>query len=314
MFFAAICMQVYAQGSGFTGTEIRYYGTGCLTIQRGQTAILTDPYVSNIPAFKASLGKVSTDKDYIDRYINPGALKKVKMVVAGHSHYNHLLDLPYLCKYLPETTPVLLNKAGHQTLAYYELDQQMVVTNDLAGNAQQLGYWYYSTDSTLRAMAFNSEHQPATDGFLSKLSQQREYSTEVMLEPVLSSEWEAGNVYSYIIDFIEKDTIGYRMVFMSSGAVVPNGMFPPKLLNEHPINDLFISGSALLDFEEYPKPIIDLCSPERVFLIHWERSGKKKEEQMKAINEEQLELLKSNLAKHYSDSIKLIIPTPLKYY
>lgn len=307
-------MQVYAQGSGFTGTEIRYYGTGCLTIQRGQTAILTDPYVSNIPAFKASLGKVSTDKDYVDLYINPGALRKVKMVVAGHSHYNHLLDLPYLAKYIPSSTPILLNKSGHQTLSYYQLKHQLILVNDVAGNNQQLGYWYYSADSTVRAMAFKSEHQPATDGFLSKLSQQREYSTEVMLEPVLSSEWEAGNVYSYMIDFIEKDTIGYRMVFMSSGAVAPNGMFPKKLLEEYPVNDLFISGSALLEFEAYPTPIIDLCNPERVFLIHWERSGKKKESQQKPIDEEQFELLKSNLAEQYGDLINVVIPKPLNYY
>lgn len=303
-----------AQDNRFRGTEIRYYGTGCMTVQRGESAILTDPYISNIPAIQAALGKVQTDKKYVELYINPGAFRKVKMVVAGHSHYNHLIDLPYLSQYLPLTAPVLLNYAGHQTLSYYQLKHQMVVVNDIAGMNNQLGFWYYSADSTVRAMAFKSEHQPKFDDFISNLSQQREYSSEVKLEPILSSEWPSGNVYSYVIDFLEKDTIGYRMVFMSSGAVEPNGMFPRKLIDEHPVNDVFISGSANLDFDEYPGPLIDLCSPERVFLIHWERSGKKKESQMKAINQEQLDTLKANLFKHYGDGIEVIVPIPLKYY
>jgi len=47
-------------------TEIRYYGTGCLTIQRGDDALLTDPYVSNLSSTKVALGKVKTDVDYVN--------------------------------------------------------------------------------------------------------------------------------------------------------------------------------------------------------------------------------------------------------
>lgn len=305
------CANVWAQENRFEGTEVRYYGTGCLTVQRGESAILTDPYVSNLPAVQVSLGKVKTDKKYVDLYINPGTFRKVKMVVAGHSHYNHLLDIPYLSKYLPETTPVLLNHSGKHILSYYQLNQQMVVMNDIAGTDSQLGYWYYSADSTVRTMAFRSKHQPKMAGLS---NQNRVYNSDLSGEPILVSDWQAGNVYSYVVDFLEEDTIGYRMLFMSSGAVDPHGMFPRKLVDEHPINDMFISASAKLEFDDYPGPIIDLCSPERVFLIHWERSGKKKESQMKAIDQKNLDELKAKLFQHYGDGIEIILPIPLSYY
>lgn len=314
-YFSAVGFKIgFSQTSRFAGTEIRYYGTACLSIQRGESVILTDPYVSNISALKAALGKIQTDKEYVDQYLNPGALRKVKMVVAGHSQYDHLLDLPYLTKYLPLSTKILLNYAGYQTLSYYQLENEFVVVDDLAGNSETPGFWNYSTDSTVRAMAFSSQLQPKFDNFLSNLNQQREYSSELKLEPVLSSEWPAGNVYSYIIDFFEQGEIDYRLVFMSSGADQPNGMFPRKLLVDHPVDDLIISGSANLNFENYPKPLIDLCDPDRIFLVHWERSGKKKESQMKAINQEQLDSLKLNLQKTYGDSLEVIVPMPLRYY
>ena len=127
-------------------------------------------------------------------------------------------------------------------------------------------------------------------------------------------DWQAGKTYSYLIDFLEDDIITYRILFMSSGAEAPNGMFPRKLVDEHPINDLFISASANLDFDDYPAPLIDLCSPERLFLIHWERSGIHKEAQMKALDQKDLDELKSKLWQRYGDSFEVIVPTPLNYY
>jgi hypothetical protein len=292
-------------------TEIRYYGTGCLSIQRGETAIITDPYISNLSTLQVSFGKVKTDKKYVELYINPGALRKVKMVVAGNSRYNHLLDLPHISKYISSDTPFLVNHSGKHILSYYQLKQQLVVVNDIAGTDRQEGYWYYSTDGTVRAMAFKSDHQQNLGGFG---SQNRVYSSDVSREPILVSDWQAGNTYSYLIDFLEDDIVTYRMLFMSSGAEAPNGMFPRKLVNEHPINDLFISASAGLDFDDYPAPLIDLCSPERVFLIHWERSGIHKEAQMKALDQKDLDGLKSKLFQLYGDSFEVIVPTPLNYY
>lgn len=292
-------------------TEIRYYGTGCLSVQRGETAILTDPYISNLSTLQVSLGKVKTDVNYVELYINPAALRKVKMVMVGHSHYNHLLDLPHLLRYIPSETPILLNHTGKHILAYYQLKHQLVVVNDIAGTERQLGYWYYGSDSTVRAMAFNSVHQPKLAGIG---AQDRIYGSDISGEPILVSDWQAGKTYSYVIDFLNDGEVTYRMLFMSSGATAPNGMFPKSLLKEHSINDMFISASAKLEFDEYPRPLIDLCAPERIFLIHWERSGIHKEEQMKALDQNSLDILKAKLQENYGESIEVVVPMPLNYY
>ncbi|MBI1287835.1 MAG: hypothetical protein GC178_09670 [Flavobacteriales bacterium] len=312
IFTAIFAGKVWAQEDVDTiYTEIRSYGTSCFTVQRGDVALLTDPFISNPSATQVMFGRVQTDQDYVDLYVNTGTFRKVKMVIAGHSHYDHLMDLPFLSKYLPKETPVVLNETGKHILSWYNLPQPLIVANDSLGSAEKEGKWIYDADSTLRVMALQSQHPPHFAGI--NLMNKR-YTEDVRTEPVMMKDWQEGKTMAFLVDWLEGDSITYRIYFSGSLAKAPFGMFPKKLLDEHPVDDLFISAALFDDFEKAPKPIIDLCKPKRVILMHWENFFRSKEKEVKALNEKELEELITRLQKEYGNRITIIKPEPLNYY
>ena len=292
-------------------TEIRYYGTGCFTIQRGDVALFTDPFISNPSTNQLLFGKVKTDEDYVDQYINPATFRKVKMVIAGHGHYDHLMDMPYLSKYIPEEAMIVSNKTSKHILAYYNLPQQTFAVNDLMGTDQKEGFWVYSADESMRVMAFKSQHPPHFAGI--NLMSKR-YTEDLVAEPLMMKDWQEGKTLAFLVDFLDEDTITYRMYFSSSLAKAPWGLFPKQLLNEHPVDDLFISAALFDDFEKAPKPIIDLCQPKRVILMHWENFFRSKEKEVKALNKGELKKLIIELESAYGDRMSIIKAEPLNYY
>ncbi len=292
-------------------TEIRYYGSSCFTIQRGDNALLTDPFISNPSAAQVMFGKVKTDEDYVDLYVNTGTFRKIRMVVAGHSHYDHLMDMPFLSKYIPEETPVLLNRTGKHLLSWYNLPQPLYVMNDSMGYKERIGKWVYNDEGTMRAMAFRSQHPPQFAGisFMGK-----RYTEDVLTEPVMMNDWQEGKTMAFIVDWIEEDTIAYRIYFSSAVGNAPYGQFPKELLDEHPIDDMFISAAYFNDFDEAPKPIIDLCRPKRIILMHWENFFRSKEKEVKALREKDLEQLLDRLRREYGSRMQVIKAQPLNYY
>ena len=292
-------------------TEIRYYGTGCFTIQRGENALLTDPFVDNPSATKVLFGKIRTDTNYVKQYVNPAAFAKVKLVVAAHAHYDHLMDMPYLSRFIPDSTPIVTNRTGKHLLAYYAMQQPIVVVNDSMGTEHALGEWHYSVDSTMRTMAFKSLHPPHIAGinFLKK-----RYNEDLVAEPTLVSDWQEGQTLSFMVDWLEDSAVTYRMFFMSSMAKFPFGLFPKNLLDDHGIDDLFIGSSGTTEYASYPGPVVELCKPKRIFLIHWENFLRRKDEPFKPIDAKGLESMKASLLAKCSSETQIITPTPLNYY
>lgn len=292
-------------------TEVRYYGTGCFTIQRGNNVLLTDPFISNPSAAKVMFGKIRTDSSYVERYINPSAFQKVKMVVAAHAHYDHLMDMPFLAKYVPDTTPIVSNRTAKHILAYFDLPQQSIIANDIMGVDQQEGFWYYNDDNSIRVMAFKSLHPPQMAGIN---FYKKKYTTDLSSKPSIVSDWQEGQTLSFMVDFLEADTIGYRMFFMSSMARAPFGLFPKEMLQERGIDDLFIGASSKIEYDFYPGPIVELAKAKRIFLIHWENFLRSKEDDLKALSEKGLEQMQTELSKRCGSNTEIITPIPLNYY
>jgi hypothetical protein len=294
-----------------TQTEIRYYGTGCFTIQRGENVLLTDPFIGNPSASKVLFGKIRTDTAYVKLYMNPAAFRKVKLVVAGHSHYDHLMDLPYLSRIIPDCTPIVCNKTGKHLLSFYEMKQPMVAANDGMGTNAIVGTWHYSVDSTMRTMAFKSMHPPQMAGinFWNK-----HYAQDLIAEPSIVSDWQEGQTLSYMVDWIEDSVVAYRIFFMSSMAKAPYGLFPKELLDEHGIDDLLIGASGSAEYSAFPGSVVELCKPKRILLIHWENFFRSKEEPFKAIDSNGLEAMTKSLKEKCSSETQIIIPIPLNYY
>ena len=247
--------------------------------------------------------------DYLEQYINPATFSKIKMTIAGHAHYDHLMDYPYLTKYIPKTSPLVTNKTAKHILAFYNLEQPVLVANEYVGTANKLGEWFYSVDSTMQVMYLKSMHPPHFAGIN---MMNKKYSEDLKSEPLLMADWQEGKTLAFIIDWLDGEKIEYRIYFSSSLARAPFGQFPRELLVEKPIDDLFISSVLMSDFNEAPKPVIDLARPKRIILMHWENFLKSKEKPIKPMKKKELKTLLTKLKETYPN-IEIVKPEPLNY-
>jgi glyoxylase-like metal-dependent hydrolase (beta-lactamase superfamily II) len=91
--------------TGGQGKKLRVVYTGCggLVMDDGTETIATDPFFSNQPFMSIQLGKIRTKPGDIDlglKRLNDAGLSadRIKHVFIEHSHYDHLMDLPWLLK------------------------------------------------------------------------------------------------------------------------------------------------------------------------------------------------------------------------
>lgn len=73
--------------------QLRYLGTAGFVLETGDYTLVIDPYVSR-PSFKAlAAGPLVADRALIRRVI-----PRANDVLVGHSHFDHVLDTPDLCR------------------------------------------------------------------------------------------------------------------------------------------------------------------------------------------------------------------------
>lgn len=291
--------------------HVRYLGTGCFLMDFKGNKLLTDPFVSNPRALRTVAGTIGTDTAYLDRHLHKEDLQGVRMVTAGHAHYDHLLDLPYLCSHIPTDARLCVNSTAKHILASYGLAQPICIMDSLKGDSLTEGQWAYSADSSIRVMAFSSLHPPQFMGI--HILNGR--LTEDMVErPTRMRDWLQGRTHAFLADFMENGRPARRIYFSSSMAPAPFGLFPPRLLTEKSVDAIFIGASGDHDAHRYPRPIIELTRPAKVYLIHWESFFRSKDRKARAINRNRLIRFYKETKAMVNDSVPVIVASPLRAY
>lgn len=291
--------------------SVKYLGTGCLLMDYKGSKLLTDPFVSNPRLLRTVAGTIGTDTAYVNRHLRPKEMIGVRMVAAGHSHYDHLFDLPYLCSSMPNDAILCLNQTGKHLLAPYNLKQRYVIIDSLAGDSLRLGQWIYASDSSIRVMAFISLHPPQFMG----IHLMRGHLTEDLQEaPLHIKNWLQGRTHTFLADFMEHGKPAHRIYFSSSMAPAPFGLFPKELLEEKAVDAIFIGAAGDRDPMRYPWPTVDLTRPKRVYLIHWESFFRSKDKKAKAIGRQKLLRMRDAVTTMVNDTVPVIITYPLNTY
>ncbi|MBW2561435.1 MAG: MBL fold metallo-hydrolase [Deltaproteobacteria bacterium] len=72
---------------------VRWTGAAGLEITEGGRTVLIDPYHSRPGKFELLFGRPEPNTDVIDRYLT-GLPDTVEAIIAGHTHIDHVLDIP----------------------------------------------------------------------------------------------------------------------------------------------------------------------------------------------------------------------------
>ncbi len=83
---------LYHRDDGAGALRLKWLGTAGFILDAPSRTVVLDPYVSR-PGVAAHLGRLRSDEALVERLI-----PQADEVLIGHSHYDHILDAPSVCR------------------------------------------------------------------------------------------------------------------------------------------------------------------------------------------------------------------------
>jgi hypothetical protein len=244
--------------------EVRYLGSGGVYIRWGDEAILIGPYFSRPGLVRPLLGNIAFDEARIAQGM--AGHGEIRAILAGHSHFDHIGDVPFVVqKYAPKAR-VYLNDAGvHALAAYPDIE---------AVSFEKEHDQWISIDASIRFMPVPSDHAPQlckwhhwpctyADG-----PDQKKWTNPWAKEKLHALH--GGNTFAFVIDLLgasERD-VRYRIYYNDAASSPGKGI--PRLDDGHPY-DLAILCMASFDLvKNYPEAVLDALAPRHVLVSHYD--------------------------------------------
>ncbi|KAA5841247.1 MBL fold metallo-hydrolase [Pseudomonas chlororaphis] len=231
---------------------------------------------------------VSTNREKIRRYMPPAS--KVTMLLAGHAHYDHLLDVADVVRTKTPNAVVY----GSETVDYLLQADKPPIATVVPGRAQisnhkdpsWRGTWFYSSGQSIRdgenpmhlaggppkgkirAMPVNSMHAPHIFG-INLLP--GAYDDPLEDVPTSVFDWKLGHkTLAWVIDLLGDDGKPvYRIHYQDSAATPPWG-FPPLISDSKSFDVVILCAASWDEVSYYPTGLLRATRPRLVLLGHWE--------------------------------------------
>jgi len=244
---------------------VEYLGNGGIFLRRGDDAILTAPFFSNPHLLRAGFLPIPAARERVLRHMHRvEGLELVDVVLAGHGHYDHLLDLPAVFETLPRETRLYGNDTTVAILGRALHDRVTSVAAD-AGNDHKPGRW--TTVGNVRFMPIDTEHAPHFHGL-------KFYGGEVPTSlaelPRRATGWKEGKPLAFLLDFLRDGRIDFRVYYNDSAHSSPFGKPDPATLAEHCVDLAIVTVASFHEVRNYPEWLIDSLRPRHVLLAHWD--------------------------------------------
>lgn len=286
--------QVEAEHPGVPRVDIRYLGVGGYLIKWGEDEIMMAPSFSN-PDPLSLLFNTRPNPKIIDRMI-PN-VSDVDMILVGHAHYDHLLDVPYVMNKYAKKAKVYGSKTMKHLIASQVSASRIGIVEDKAATAKTPGEWVYNPSGRIRFMAIKSDHAPNAslhgaiktawgtdyewDWFFNV--SEGNYDKDLDRMPLSAFEWKEGQSLAYIVDFLDANgNIAFRFHYADACSTPDKGFIPTAVLNEKAV-DMGILTVANYDqisndpsdypagiIPGYPEGIVDNLKANHYVLGHWE--------------------------------------------
>ncbi len=261
--------------------QILYVGCGHLIIEYAGETVVTDPFFS-IQSFSPG-GKISSDPAAFLRYkslVTASGLdmKNAKSVWLAHTHYDHMMDLPMLLENgtLPADVGIYGNTYGAEILTNFLSPNQYHSLEDQT-NGNPSVRWIDST-SSIRVLPIRSAHAPhlklgPVSIHLMKGKLKSGYFEKTLTkasDETKQNAWAEGSVYSFLVDFVRRDTIEYRIFIQTSASHFPVGLPLPALLDQRPVDVAVLCLASSNTVKPYPVDMLRALKPQKTVFIHWE--------------------------------------------
>ena len=265
-------VEVACCGIAGAPVQITYLGIGGWVVRRGAATILFAPMFSNPSLLQVGFGAISPDSVRIDRALDEMRvqLDDVSLILSGHGHYDHLMDVPRVMARHAPGARLLANRASARQLAPWDLGSRITIVDDSAGDRSHAGRWLRFGD--VRVMPFRSRHAPHFDGYRLFEGRRDEDLTE---PPATAADWLDGQTVSYLVDFLEGERVVFRLFYQDAVAAEPHGLVTDSLVrapgsSAREVDLAILVPSTYAEVPWHPEALIDNLRPRHILLGHWE--------------------------------------------
>jgi L-ascorbate metabolism protein UlaG (beta-lactamase superfamily) len=252
-------------GSG-PHVSLHYLGNGGWIFQRDDDVIATAPFVSQ-PRWYSFPFPGRPNKPLI-REVIPD-MSGVGIILVGHAHYDHAMDLPYIAKrkapnaqiYGGPTVVNMLSAVPNVAGRLHPIDFETAAHGDTRGP------WIPSETAPVRFMPLRSTHAPhfARLKFL-PTGTVKEKQNKL---PCCPFWWKEGETLAFVIDFLDarREKVEFRIYFQDAAARPGTGIIPTDMA---PVDVAILCVAGFAEVADSPRHILDNVKPRHVVGGHWE--------------------------------------------
>ena len=258
-----------AVSSGADDVSVQFLGVGGFLLRYQDVSVLTGPSFTN-PDFlgfpPAPFQPIAPDVERIDKLMPDAA--DASMMLIGHAHYDHLLDVPHVLNQQAMNARVYGSKTMKHIIASEVAAERIEIVNDVAAKAAgEPGQWLYDEQRKARVMAIRSEHSPH---FMGIKFLQGTYDKDLPSLPWDAHAWLEGQTYAWLIDFLDDDGKPvYRVHYQDAACNADMGL-PPKLADGKRVDLSLQTVGAYQEVDDYPEALVKELKPRVSILGHWE--------------------------------------------
>lgn len=277
---------------------IAFLGVGGFLITSGSDNILTAPLYTHPDELTVTTGTVASDSQLVLASLPPGTVDHVSGIIAGHAHYDHLLDVPPVMAATSQAT-LFSNMTARHILAALAPDQpakcngsppppslldrkRVIAMDDPAASmvdyqncpdqrpdgAPLTGTWVDVPGANVRLLALCSMHPnqlgPIHFGAGSIDDDQCQL-------PPKASDWLEGQTLAYLIDFLDDGGAPrYRIYYQDAPTNAPLGHVPAAFLAQKSVDVALLCVGNYDAVTHDPEDAIAGLTPRYALGGHWE--------------------------------------------
>jgi hypothetical protein len=273
-------------GSNAATDEVRvtFLGVGGVIVRWQGASIMTAPFYSNPTMAEIAFSEAHTDRGLVDALLRDD-VSDVRAILCGHSHYDHLMDVPYVALHKATRADVVGNEEMVKLLQPIEA---RLGAREPANRLVPLerDHGYDVPGAPIHVEAIPSEHSPQIgprlEGSTARLLSWLVPLPEVTLWrgehedaldriPERVGQWPAGTTLAFVIELLEPGTrsVAFRIYYQDSPTRKPYG-YPPAATGTLRYDLAILCMGGATEFSSFPKDIVAHLDPRFVMGIHWE--------------------------------------------
>lgn len=224
--------------------QLRWLGTAGFEIRHGEHVLLIDPYLSRAPLWRLAVAPLESDPELVRKHV-----PRADAVIAGHTHFDHVLDVPTIarqtgCRVFGSTSAAQLCRAsGVGTQQVVDVERE-VASGEVI---HEVGPF------RLRFMA--SAHSKFALGRVPFPGE----ITDCDQVPLRTEAYKCGAVFS-----IEIQVAGLKLVHLGSAELVE------ATVGASNVDLLMLCVAGWHASASLPERVMKSLSPRAVVLSHWD--------------------------------------------